>query len=250
MEKDKLYTMQRSQLRKRSVQGIGLLERLPLICRGRGDGRQGLPRESAQGQWESPFIAREVGAYNEFASKMWAHFQLHQEDSYHRLASSLDTIAQTEAALAQAREALEDASCQECGTFRKPGEAALPDSQVRVRREKEHAKSLAPVKARVASIQAQLDEQKEDVSTVYNQILEAHTTMSMVIEKQKQHLEQRLAVYWAAALGRHPENARMPAIPDIPIPPAVEEAYLQKHEMLMARARALMGLGQEEKEAV
>ena len=72
----------------------------------------------------------------------------------------------------------------------------------------------------------------------------------MICARVKDHLLQRMDVYWNSALLKHSENARMPAVPSIEVTSRAEDIYMEPHKALMQRAKLIsQSLSKEEKEA-
>lgn len=83
-----------------------------------------------------------------------------------------------------------------------------------------------------------------------NRILEDNNSTRMICNRVKDHLHQRMDVYWNAALRKHPDNARMPVIPCVEVKSRAEAVYLEPHMLLMQRAESLsQTLSDDEKEA-
>ena len=61
----------------------------------------------------------------------------------------------------------------------------------------------------------------------------------MICTRVKEHLLQRMDVYWNAALHKHSENARMPAVPSIEVTSRAEIAYMELHKVLMQKAEMI-----------
>lgn len=241
-----------SKLSTGRVKGIGFFEGIVLKITGRIDGTRNLPRECDDGHWISPHLDREVRSYDEFSSRMWGQLQIEEEDEYVRLGALMDSIVHTKAQLKTARAELKDALAYEGvpSTSRKHGESKLTDAQVAARRASERAKRLAPLRRRVSDLQSKLVAEVDEFSTLRNKIIEDNNSTRMICARVKDHLLQRMCVYWNSAMIKHSENARMPAVPSIEVTSRAEAVYMEPHKALMQRAELLSkSLSKEEKEA-
>lgn len=251
MKNDQMKNSRISKLSKGKVKGVGLFEKIGLKIVGFIDGRRSLPRENPVGGWNSPHLDREVRSYDEFSSRMWGHLQIEEEAVYAHLGELMDSIVHTRALLEEARTDLDEATEDEksTDTSRKYGESKLTEGQVIARRANERAKRLAPLKARVSSLQNKLSSEIDEFSRLRNQILEDNNSTRMICNRVKDHLHQRMDVYWNAALRKHPDNARMPAVPCIEVESRAEAVYMEPHTLLMQRAELLSQLlSDDEKE--
>ena len=240
-----------SKLSTGRVKGIGFFEGIVLKITGRIDGTRNLPRECDDGHWISPHLDREVRSYDEFSSRMWGQLQIEEEDEYVRLGALMDSIVHTKAQLKTARAELKDALAYEGvpSTSRKHGESKLTDAQVATRRANERAKRMAPLRSRVSTLQGKLIAEVDEFSTLRNKIIEDNNSNRMICARVRDHLFQRLNVYWNSALYKHSENARMPAVPSIEVTSRAESVYMESHKVLMQRAELLsQSLSKEEKE--
>ena len=252
MEKNKRNGTRISYLNKGKVKGIGFFEGIGLKIRGRIDGSRNLPRECDDGHWCSPHLDREVRSYDEFSSKMWGQLQIEEEDEYARLGALMDsirnTLVQLETAKADLKEALSYEGTHD--TSRRHGESKLTDAQVTARRANERAKRLALLRSRISTLQSKLVAEVDEFSSLRNKIIEDNNSTRMICARVKDHLLQRMDVYWNSAMLKHSENARMPAVPSIEVASRAEAVYMEPHQALMQRAELLsQSLSKEEKEA-
>lgn len=239
-----------SKLGKGKIKGVGFFEGILLKITGRIDGARNLPRECGDGHWLSPHLDREVRSYDEFSSKMWGQLQIEEEDEYARLGAMMDSIVDTKAQLEVARADLREALSHE-GTLsaRKHGESKLTEAQVAARRAAERDKKMAPLRDRVSALQSKLIAEVDEFSALRNKIIEDNNSTRMICARVRDHLFQRLNVYWNSALYKHSENARMPAVPSIEVAPRAEMAYMEPHMALMQRAESFSeSLSKDKKE--
>lgn len=252
MKNNQIRDSRIANLNKGKIKGVGFFEGIKLKFSGRIDGKRGLPREDSTGHWTSPHIDREIYSYDEFASKMWGQLQLEEEEAFARLGELMDSVVHIRTQLETAKDELESHTTVE-GTVdntRRHGESKLTEAQVVARRANERAKRISPLKNRVDSLQAKLIAEIDEFSRVRNKIIEDNNSTRMICSRVRDHLYQRLAVYWNSALCKHPENKNMPTTPCVDIVFHAEEIYMKPHQLLMQRAELLSkSLSKEEKEA-
>lgn len=241
-----------SSLKKGKVKSVGFFESLPLKITGCIDGRRGLPRENDNGQWVSPHIEKEIRSYDEFSSYMWGQLQIEEEVAFARLGELMDSVVHIKSQLDTAKSELDKASAGEgiVNNARKHGESKLTDAQVVARRANERSKRLSPFKSRVSSLQTKLTSEIDEFSAVRAKIVEDNNSTRMVCNRVRDHLYQRLAVYWNAALRKHAENSKMPTVPCIEIVFNSEEVYMKPHIELMQKAELLSETIKKESEEV
>ncbi len=230
-----------SNLRKGKVKNVGFFEGIKLKTAGRIDGKRGLPRQDNNGHWRSPHIDREIHSYDEFSSRMWGQLQLEEEEEFARLGELMDSVAHLRTQLETAKEELKNYTTTErmVDNTRRHGESKLTEAQVVARRANERAKRVSPLRNRVDSLQAKLVAEIDEFSRVRNKIIEDNNSTRMVCSRVRDHLYQRLAVYWNSALCKHPESNKMPVIPDVSVVFHAEEIYMQPHQILMQKAELL-----------
>lgn len=225
-------------LRKGKVKNIGIFERIALWIAGYLDGKRGLPRDGTSG-WMSPYIDKEVRSYDEFASRMWGRLQVEEEEDYARLGELMDSIAHTISLLKEAKSALDGAEKKEpAGNLRKKGESKLTDAQVTARRSVEKAKRLAPLKGRISSLQSKLSSESDEFFRLRNKINEDNNSTRLICNRVRDHVYQRLDIYWNAALRTHTDKVKMPVVPCVEVTSRSEAVYMEPHKTLMQKAEA------------
>lgn len=227
-------------LRKGKVKRIGFFENLWLRIAGYFDGKRNLPRESDLG-WISPHMDKEVRSYDEFSSRMWGRLQVDEEEDYARLGELMDSIAHTKSLLDEAKSTLDEAEIKEksADNSRKKGESKLTDAQVTARRSNEKAKRLAPLKNSVNSLQSKLTAEIDEFSQLRNKIIEDNNSTRMICNRVKDHIYQRLDIYWNAAMHKHSDKAHMPVIPCVKVASRSEDVYMEPHKILMQKAEMI-----------
>lgn len=237
MKNNQQKTKRLSSLKKGKVKRIGIFEKLGLKIAGYADGKRSLPRDGASG-WMSPHLDKEVRSYDEFASRMWGRLQIDEEESYARLGELMDSIAHTKSLLDEAKSTLDGAETKErpADISRKKGESKLTDAQVTARRSNEREKRLAPLKGRVSSLQSKLTSEIDEFSHLRNKIIEDNNSTRMICNRIRDHIYQRLDIYWNAALRIHTDKTKMPVVPCVEVTSRSEDVYMEPHKLLMQKA--------------
>lgn len=57
----------------------------------------------------------------------------------------------------------------------------------------------------------------------------------MICNRVRDHIYQRLDIYWNAALRKHSDKANMPVIPCIEVASHSEAVYMEPHKILMQK---------------
>lgn len=252
MKNKSLKNSRVSYLNKGKVKGVGFFESIPLKTAGRNDGKHGLPRE-ADGKWMSPHIERETRSYDEFSSRMWGKLQIEEEKDYARLEELINSVVHIKTQLDNAKEEFAKAKSSESivDNTRKNGESKLTDAQVIARRAKESEKRLIPVKNKVSLLEAKLTSEIDEFSAVRAKIIENNNSTRMICNRVRDHLYQRLAVYWNSALHNHSESSKMPVLPCADIIFNSEDVYMKPHyKVLMEKAELLSEITSIDKKEV
>lgn len=241
MKKNKLRNYRLSKLRKGKAKGVGFFEGLGLKIAGSIDGSRSLPRDNGCDHWVSPHLDREIRSYEEFSSRMWGNLQFENEHAYARLGELMDSLVHIKAQLEDANSDLEAMSAHEGSpdAVRKHGEGKLTDAQVISRRTNEISKRLAPLRSRVSFLQNKLAAETDEVLELRNKIIEDNNSTKMICNRVKDHILQRMDVYWNFALHKHAENSSMPAVPSAEMTLHAEKIYMEPHISLMRKAGSL-----------
>jgi hypothetical protein len=164
--------------------------------------------------------------------------QVEEEENYARLGELMDLIVHTKTLLDEAKSVLNVAEAKEkpVDNSRKNGEGKLTDEQVSARRSNERAKRLAPFKGHVSSLKSKLASEIDEFSRLRNKIVEDNNSTRMICNRVRDHIYQRLDVYWNAALRKHSDKATMPVVPCIVVASRSEDAYIEPHKDLMKKA--------------
>lgn len=135
----KLSKQRHKKLDKGKGKKVGFIESIVLKITGYCDGRKGLPRQTDDNAWYSPFMSRDVNSYEEFCSHIWGSLQIENEVAYARLEELMDKILQERGLINTAKSKLEIAYNfeKELELSRKKGEDKLTDAQIYARRKAE-----------------------------------------------------------------------------------------------------------------
>ena len=220
---------------------VGFFESIGLKIKGSCDGRKGLPRQTDDKDWYSPFMNQEVNSFEEFCSHIWGSLQIENEGEYAHLAELMDDIRQKKELLESARTDLAVAVRRESDSesARGRGEDKLTDAQVKARRKAEKDKKLAPLKSKVAGLEQELQDAEEAFGELHSQLVEDDNTTRLICHRVRDHILMRLDVYWNSALRHHADGASMPVVPMLELKDEAEEVYFRPHKELMKHADAI-----------
>lgn len=238
MDKSKLRKKRHKKMDKGKGRRLGTFESIALKFIGYQDGHKGLPRLTDENVWYSTYMEREVKSFGEFCSHIWGSLQIENEERYTKLEELMTGIRQKRESLEAAKYALVvvDQNEDRAVIARKNGEDKLTDRQIRVRREAERERRIAPVKSKITDIEHELKELEEAFSTLYSKLVEDNNTTRMICHRVKEHISMRIAIYWNSALMSHPDGGVMPVAPVFDLTNDAEETYLTPHQDLMKRA--------------
>lgn len=236
----RLTTQHRKMLKKAKIARMGLIEYLIVRHCGKSDGKRGLPRENAKGDWSSPFLRKDWAAFGEFCDRAWGSVQLELSDEYAKLGVLIDRIKRYEQELKDLADKEPRAASEEELTKRHKGEEGLSDDQIRRRRGKSARSKMASYNAKVGNLQTGIREAYEKMEETYNRILEANNANRMVCQRIKDHAEQRRSVYWNAAQKHHSEKEKMPVYPSALPEVEAELVYTAQHKSLEKETLEMM----------
>ena len=244
----KLSKQRHKKLDKGKGKKVGFIESIVLKIAGYCDGRKGLPRQTDDNAWYSPFMSRDVNSYEEFCSHIWGSLQIENEVAYAKLEELMDKILQERGLINTAKSKLEIAYNfeKELELSRKKGEDKLTDAQIYARRKAEKDKKLVALKKNVARLEQELKEVEDTFSELHSKLVEDDNTTRLICYRVKNHILMRIDIYWNSVLRHHPDNACMPVLPILEIKDDAEEVYLRQHKELMKRATTFHDLIQDE----
>ena len=229
----KMRGSQMAHLKRGNVRKVGPIEAFIVKRHGKNDGRKGLPKQTENGLWCSPWMKKDEAAYEESCSKAWGYVQLTLTEEYALIGRLLDQAERIEGEVAEllARKPEEPAESEQ--THRMEGEEDLSEDQVRRRRNREYARKTAQYNARVEALKGQITETRKKLEEVMNYVLEVCKGTRMCCERVRNHVIQRRNLYWESAYVNHARKADMPAFPDpIPQTSASETKYMAQHRVM------------------
>lgn len=212
--------------------GIGVFEYFFLKIMGRIDGTRGLPKKNEEGFWDSPRLSKERHSYDEYCSRMFGCIQVSEEKDYARMGELLNSVKQTDILLNMEKEKLkmESEKMQKEGVLnRKNGEQDLNETQVKNRRKREHEKQLAPIRRRIAQLETEIYQGIRELSEIRNRILENDNSVRMICCRVRDHIHQRVDIYWQEVLRKNPNRKDMPAAIALRLSCIAEEKYEGLH---------------------
>ena len=241
MNKEKMRRWRYIKVNTGKGRRVGFFEAIALKVTGFFDGRRGLPRQTDDKGWYSPFMNRDVNSYEEFCSHTWGSLQIENEEKYAHMEALMDEILRKQSLLVEARENLIAASKGESvqETHRKKGEDKLTDTQVLSRRKAERDKRLAPLKSKVSSLEQEVREAEVALSDLHSKLAEDDNTTRLICHRVREHILMRMDIYWNAALRLHTNSTALPVVPVLELKEEAEEVYLRPHKELMQRAREI-----------
>ena len=231
---------QRKMLKKGKVKHLGFVEAVSMSYFGKSDGKAGLPRESKNGDWESPRLHKESKAYSEFCDRAWGTAQLDLMDDYTKVGLLIDEIRRKEEILEQLMRMAPKQPDETYFTTRMSGEEDLNIGQIITRRERELEKKNSAYNARVSKLVSEIRNAYTQLDELHNYIIEANNAVRLICERIKNHTEQRCAAYWNAAIRRHPEKNDMPVTPEELPESEAEITYTAQHKTLEDEAREML----------
>ena len=226
-------------LAKGNLRRLSMWELLLLKYAGRRDGKAGLPKETASGEWTSAMLRKEVEAFSEYSNDLWGQLQITLHDAYATCDTLIDAILHLNELIARGAppELPKDDPAYH---IRKRGEEALAETQVVARRKREAEAGLRHRREDYARMQHAVRRNYEELSTLHGYILEAQSAASLVCERVMHHAGQRVSVYWRSAYRVHPESNRMPASMEPSFPRDAEEGFKARHAHYDATVRELL----------
>lgn len=227
MEKNRTF---HTTLKRGRTGRLRLLERVSLSIRGRQDGRMGLPKEADDGSWDSPVLAGERAAYEEFCAGTWAKHQVSMREDHENVRNLTERIDRLTEEIDELDREIRELEEEEPEVFRKFGEENISEAQVRLRRSREHGRQINEKRELRKERAGMLGEAAEERERSRNRILEADHAVRLLCEKVGDHTRMRMAAYWRAALKEHREAEGVPAAPNLEIPNDAERIYLSGHK--------------------
>ena len=230
MNLDNIRQNRLSFLENNKIKDLGLLEKRRLISIGRSDGSRSLPRKTDDGVYTSPYIEREINSYVEFTYKTYASLQVEIESEFSRLGYLMDSIGRASRELEEISKELEIQKSAALNKVRKNGESRLTDAQVISRRLSEKAKLLDPIVKRESELKAIIKDEIDEFIKIRAKIIEDNNSTRLICNRVRERINQRILVYWDAALVK---DSKIPVVPAIELKSDAEEVYLGPHKAFL-----------------
>lgn len=168
------------------------------------DGGSGLLRQDDSGLWTSPYILREICAFQEFCKREW----LLLEQSTSELSVKAEALRMKIIRLKNKRQSMAGKA-----DVRFKGEEKLEAWIVSGRRNKEFA---------------ELDRLEDEYHDIVQNIIEAENSVRLFCLHVQEHTFGRLSIYWHGCL-ESSNNPSLPPVPPIVISSDAETAYMKRH---------------------
>ena len=230
MNLDNIRQNRLSFLENNKIKDLGLLEKRRLISIGRSDGSRSLPRKTDDGVYTSPYIEREINSYVEFTYKTYASLQVEIESEFSRLGYLMDSIGRASRELEEISKELEIQKSAALNKVRKNGESRLTDAQVISRRLSEKAKLLDPIVKRESELKTIIKDEIDEFIKIRAKIIEDNNSTRLICNRVRERINQRILVYWDAALVK---DSKIPVVPAIELKSDAEEVYLGPHKAFL-----------------
>ena len=108
---------------------------------------------------------------------------------------------------------------------------------------------MAPLNSKNASIEQELEEDREALVALYNQLVEDINTTRLICHRVKNHILLRMDIYWNSALTYHPDNMSMPVVPGLDLQSEEAELqYLNYHAEIMKFAERFYDITKDDSE--
>ena len=236
-----VYPFQRKLLKKGKAKHLNIFEAVYLRVVGRRDGKAGLPRQIPSGNWESPWLFKEVSDYQEFCDNAWGLTQEHLCEHYKKVGIIIDGIKRKEEALDQLIQNAPEGPEAEYLKTRKAGESDIPEDLILARRRSDFLRQNASYNNNIYAVKAELERAYIEFDGYQNHIIETNNDTRLICERVKNHTGQRRNAYWNAAIRVHIEKLKIPLQPS-PLPePEAEAIYMAQHRNLEGEAGELIG---------
>ena len=219
---------ERKLLNGGAPRSLSLKDTLTMRWYGRRDGRSGLPQEE-DGVWTSPRLKQELDAYAQFCARIWGTEQVTLEQVQIQAGSLIDRILHSEAQLESKKRRCPPEPPTGGSNERRTGEEGLSESQIRARRSKEAAKKLTAYHAELKGLESDIRSCVYRLIDLRNRILESNHVARLVCHCMLSCVEQRIDVYWGAALKVHPARDKMPTLPVYTVSCDAEAVYMKRH---------------------
>ena len=147
------------KLKKSGKESLGIVEKAKLFYIGRCDGKHSAIGIDNNGSWTSATIQRDIDAFNETYSLLYAKLQIELESRYSEASFLADRIEYLERQIIELNESITPIPGEEVLSKRKYGEEYLLMDQIIARRKREYEKSISGTKIKIGNL---LDEKEQN----------------------------------------------------------------------------------------
>ncbi|MCL2046575.1 MAG: hypothetical protein FWG88_09355 [Oscillospiraceae bacterium] len=227
------------KIKPAAAKTIGFIKSIRIKRIGRHDGKIGLPKENKDGIWVSPYMEsinkafsqREDQEFNKCV-KATTILQKKADELTHEILRH-EKIVETLSNFIAASHASDEAL-----TLRYTGEDHLPESGIRARRQQEHDAHLAGDITKLTSSESYLNNAYQEVAKLKAEIEEFETATRLRVEYIRANADERILIYYHAAMKMHPLKDEMPAIPILAITNG-EATYLSSRKADIDRIKSM-----------
>lgn len=224
-------------LDKGKTKSLGFWEKISMKYAGWVDGRKGLLRCNADGEWQSSVLKQEVDAYEEFCAKQIGCLKLEEQDVFEQMNICFDEVVPLRKKLSDAKKRLADAEAVDVDlSLRKEGEENLTEIQVVARRSRERNELLHPLKVDVEQYEKQLSDTVRDIFSKLSQVKESFDSTVKITNCILRHSQRKIDVYWRSAMRHIPD---LPALPAVAFTNISEQSFADHYNKVAAKAETL-----------
>lgn len=250
MIKSKFSRYMMRSLKRGKKAKLCLSEMFILAVSGYKDGKCGLPKVDAAGEWTSPKIQKERNACCESQRKIYGTLQIRLEKEYRRANQLADKLEVYERRLNELKMQQQERPAEE-ELRRRRGEEALSDMQVQRRRQREYERMREKYNVAEAELREKLETDLEELIEVKSYLFQMNREADLVSDRIMSHTQQRIDFYWDAAMHADPKVCQeMPVTyRSLPIPEVTAE-HRSVHEKEERRIADIIDRFKLQKEAV
>ena len=218
---------------------IGFFSGLRFRRMGRRDGKIGLPKETADGTWDSPCIEMLNKAFSQRQDEEYRNCAEETKELQIKCEELALEIIRQEKVLDELSITLAgSAASEETLLVRFSGEDHLPENAVRARRQREHDARFAIEREKAASSESFLRVAYSEVAALKAKIAEYETDTRLRVERVRANTDERILIYYHSAMRVHPLRDNMPAVPKLTATNG-EATYLSSRNAEIARIKSM-----------
>ena len=206
---------------------------------GRRDGKTGLPKEGHGGHWFSPYMemlnkacAQREDEEFKACAETTAEMQIKAEERAYEIVRHEAVLGELSSALAGS------AATEEVLSAMYAGEERLPEGALRARRQREHETRFSGQRVQLAASENFLKSAYAELAVLKAKIAETETDTRLRVERVRANTDERILIYYHAALKVHPLRKDMPPCPKLTDTNA-EATYLSSRNAEIERIRKM-----------